>query len=122
MKKPDNNFPENNVLLLNLKKEPFQVMVTGEKRIEYREIKEWMNSRLFDKNGNPKKYDYVKFILAYDSKNPFFYAPFLGVEKIKEVDEEYSNGFSVKFNDERWGIKLGEPIKIGNMRLEDIDK
>jgi len=122
MRKPDNNFPEKNVLLLNLKSEPFKVMVTGEKKIEYREVGQWINSRLFDKNGNQKKCDYVKFILGYSGKNPFFYAPFLGVEKIEKADEEYSNGLSVKFNSERWGIKLGDPIKIGNMRLEDVKK
>lgn len=119
MKKPDNNFPSSKVLLLNLKKEPFEVMVTGEKKIEYREMKEWMYSRLFDKDGNPKQYDYVKFILGYSNDNPFFYAPFLGIEELNEVDETYSNGLSVKFNDEKYGIKLGEPILVGNMRLED---
>lgn len=122
MRKPDNNFPKSKVLLLNLKREPFEVMVTGEKKVEYREIKEWMRSRLFDKNGNPKQYDYVKFILGYSNDNPFFYAPFLGFEELKEVDETYSNGLHVKFNDEKYGIKLGEPIKIGNMRLEESNK
>jgi hypothetical protein len=120
MRKPDKNFPDKNVLLLNIKTAPFNVMVAGEKKVEYREIKKWMNSRLFDKEGNPRKYDLVKFVLAYSSKNPYFYAPFLGVERMKDVNVQYSSGYSVKFSEERWGIKFGKPILIGNLRQDDI--
>jgi len=35
-------------LFLSLKKQPFDVMVTGEKKEEFRKNKNWIRSRLFD--------------------------------------------------------------------------
>jgi hypothetical protein len=90
-------------------------MVTGEKKVEYRDIKPWMNSRLFDKDGNPRAYDFVKFTLAYGSDKPFFVCRFKGIKKVTKVRIKYSTGFEVKFDNERWGILLGEIVKTGNL-------
>ena len=35
----------------------FEVMETGEKFLEFREPTKWIKSRLFDKDGKPRKYD-----------------------------------------------------------------
>src|SRR5579863_1810950 len=105
---------EAKILKFNLKTEPFMVMVTGEKKVEYRDIKPWMNSRLFDKDGNPRIYDFVKFTLAFGNDKPYFICRFNGFEKVKKVRIIYSNGLKVQFDDERWAIQLGKVVKTGN--------
>jgi len=59
-----------NILHLSIKKEPFEVMVTGEKDIEVRKISTWIDSRLFNKNGSKKHYDLVKFTNGYGKSRP----------------------------------------------------
>jgi len=59
-------------LYLSLKKEPFAVMVTGEKQEEFRKNSGWIRSRLFDKKDNEKKYDYIKFVNGYGADKPYF--------------------------------------------------
>ena len=112
----ESDFSEFKVLKLNLKTEPFNVMVTGEKNFEYRDIKLWSTSRLLNKDGSPKHYDYVRFQIAYNPGNPFFYCEYLGVDKVKGVNIKYSNGFNVKFDDERYTIKLGKIVFNGNLK------
>jgi hypothetical protein len=53
------------ILKLTLQKQPFEVMVTGEKTSEFRRPSYWLMNRLVDKNGNKKHYDYVEFINGY---------------------------------------------------------
>ena len=79
-------------------------MVTGEKTTEYREMSSHWNRRLLNKDGSFKHFDLVKFQHAYK-----------GIEILKNVNVKYSNGFEVHFQDEKWGIKLGKIIEIGNM-------
>ena len=64
------DFSNFKILSLNLKTEPFNVMVTGEKIFEYRDIKQWSTSRLLNKDGSPKHYDYVRFQIAYNRTYP----------------------------------------------------
>ena len=64
-------------------------MVAGEKTFEYREIKHWMDSRLFNKDGTAKIIDLVMFRLGYVSTLPYFICKFLGVTKISQVHEVY---------------------------------
>lgn len=104
------------ILKLNLKAEPFWVMLTGEKNFEYRDIKKWTNSRLFNKDETEKQYDFVKFTLSYGSDKPFFICEYKGFSKIKNVHVKYSTGFEVNFEDERWAIKLGEIVLAGNIK------
>jgi hypothetical protein len=110
------DFSEYQVLKLNLKTEPFNVMITGEKKFEYRDIKQWSNSRLFNKDGSPKHYDYVRFQIAYQPSYPYFFCEYKGFEKVTSVDIKYSNGFKVKFDDERYAIKLGDIVLTGNLK------
>jgi len=112
----ESDFAEFKVLKLNLKTEPFNVMVTGEKKIEYRDIKKWSSSRLINKDGSSKHYDYVRFQIAYKSTYPYFFCVYKGFEKVTGVDIKYSNGFKVKFDDERYAIHLGDILLIGNLK------
>jgi hypothetical protein len=49
------------ILKLTLAKGPFDATVAGEKLEEYRRDSEWIRSRLLDKNGNPREYDFIKY-------------------------------------------------------------
>ncbi len=112
----ESDFSPFKVLKLNLRTEPFNVMVTGEKNFEYRDIKKWSTDRLFNKDGTPKHYDYVRFQIAYHPSYPFFFCEYKGFEKVSRVDIKYSNGFKVKFDDERYAIKLGDILLTGNLK------
>ncbi len=116
MIKSEDELKGKRILKFNLKWEPFEVMVTGEKNVEYRDKSEHWKIRLFNKDGSPKHFDYVKFTHAYSSKNPFFICRYEGLENVMNVHVKYSNGFEVNFKDERYAIKLGEIFLIGNMK------
>jgi len=90
MSKPKN-------LIMILKKEPYQVMVSGEKKVEYRDKTPYWTSRLFNKDGTAKEFRYVEFSNGYRKNRPQFKVEFKGVEVIDEVNEVYSNGFRVNY-------------------------
>jgi len=54
-----------NILHLTLMKKWFDQILTGIKRVEYREIKPYWTTRLLDKNGKPKQYDIIEFRNGY---------------------------------------------------------
>ena len=97
------------ILHLTLSKGPFDVMVTGEKNMEFRKPSKWIISRLYNKDGTPKKYDVVKFVNGYGKDKPQFVCEFIGVENRFKYDETftYSNGFKVKVEPEDIIINLG---------------
>lgn len=66
------------ILHLSLKKEPFEVMVTGEKNQEFRKPTKWILSRLYNKDGTPKHYDVVKFTNGYGKDKPQFVCEYKG--------------------------------------------
>jgi hypothetical protein len=105
----------NKVLFFNLKTEPFKIMITGEKNEEYREVGDWMNSRIFNKDGSIREYDYVKFVLGMGADKPVFVCKFLGVKKVKNIHKKYSTGFEVNFDGERYAVMLGEVIFTDNL-------
>jgi hypothetical protein len=67
-------------LHLTLHKAAFDVMVTGEKKLEFRTPSKWINSRLFNKDGTKKHYDYIKFTNGYGSDKPYFVCEFKGFD------------------------------------------
>lgn len=106
------------ILNLTLKKPPFDVMLSGEKTLEYREPTGWIMSRLFDKKGNRKEFDAVKFANGYGSDKPYFIAEFLEWKHIEFKNEtiKYSNGFEVNLDGYYVVIKLGKIIESGNLK------
>lgn len=84
-------------LKLTLKAQPFEVMQTFEKCLEFRKPSDWIKSRLYDKDGTMKEYNYVEFINGYGSTRPRFTAYYCGFS-ICQKDREitYSNGLVVK--------------------------
>ena len=49
------------ILHLSLHHMAFEVMVTGEKELEFRKKSKWIEARLFNKDGSRKQYDFIKF-------------------------------------------------------------
>lgn len=104
-------------LHLSLKKEPFEVMVSGEKNVEFRKPSQWIKSRLFNSDGSRKEYDVVKFVNGYGSKKPSFTAIFNGFSNstVGHV-ETYSNGLKVQVERGDFKIHLGDIIKKENLQ------
>lgn len=107
------------ILNLTLKKPPLDVMLSGEKTLEYREPTAWIMSRLFDKNGTRKEYDAVKFVNGYGSDKPYFIAEFKGWEHLhwdRKTTKKYSNGFELELEGYYVVIKLGKILESGNLK------
>lgn len=86
----------NKTLKLTLKAEPFEVMISGEKIAEYRKPSAWIMSRLYNKDGSEKEYDFVKFTNGYNSDSPSFLAIYCGFEIVEQNQIiTYSNGLVV---------------------------
>jgi hypothetical protein len=107
------------ILHLSLKKEPFDIMVTGEKKQEFRKYSKWIQSRIFDKDNNIKNYDLIKFVNGYGKDKPYFICRFNGVKKSDvNIHIEYSNGLIIKdlaIND--YTIELGDIVEYGNLKI-----
>jgi hypothetical protein len=98
-------------LHLSLKKQPFDVMHTGEKNKEFRKDTPWIRSRLLTKNGERKHYDVVKFTNGYGSDKPCFIAEYKGFE-FTEGNYTYSNGLKVVVTGMDFTINLGKVIAV----------
>lgn len=97
------------ILKLSLHKLPFDVMKTGEKTLEFRKPSKWILSRLIDKNGEPRHYDYVEFTNGYGADKPKFMVEYKGFIKNSHFFHvSYSNGLRVPVNNGDIIIKLGE--------------
>lgn len=92
------------VLKLTLKKKWFDLMKSGEKKIEFRDPSDWIFSRLLDENSNEKEYDLIEFKNGYGTNAPSFLCEFLGWD-IEEKQTEYIFG-SVKIISEVGTIKI----------------
>ena len=106
-------------LYLTLHKKAFEVMVTGEKKEEFRKYTKWSESRLIDSRTHiNKKYDVIKFVNGYGNDKPYFICEFKGFTQIYKntATREYSNG--LKVDDLKLGdyiIYCGEITEKGNL-------
>lgn len=99
------------ILHLTLSRMPFEVMVTGEKTIEYREPSKWIMSRL-----QGKEYDLVKFVNGYGNDKPFFVAKYEGYDiETHTYSVEFSNGLKVVPKKGTVRIFLGGIVQMGNL-------
>ena len=100
------------ILHLTLKKKWFDMILSGEKKEEYREMKPYWFNRLYGwYSKGHKQFDYVHFRNGYNHTSPSMLVEFLGVQE----------GYGVV----QWGapedkkvykIKLGKIIKAENIR------
>ena len=105
------------VLKLTLKAMPFEVMVTGEKRYEYRRDSSWLRSRLLRPSGRHRSYDLVEFTNGYGSDRPRFVCEFLNARKFTDkvgLSLTYSNGLIVRLDSPLWVIGLGRIVQVSN--------
>ena len=104
------------VLRLTLSKPPFEVMVTGEKKIEYRKRSKWLLSRMYNKDGTQKDYDLVEFKNGYGKDKPYFIAEFKGWDAAyKPHTAIFTNGLRVDVEHGDILIHLGQIIETGNL-------
>lgn len=95
--------PAGSVLHLTLKKEWFDMIASGEKREEYREIKPYWIKRLAGRH-----YDYVHFRNGYNKGCP---------EMLVEC-----KGIDVGYGKQRWGAGSAERYKIKLGRIISQNK
>ena len=101
-------------MLLTLRKDPYEVMVTGEKRMEFRDKTKYWESRLFEKDGKQRQYDRVRFVNGYGATRPRFSVSFMGVKlEPNGVHATYSNGLEVDTKGApTYVILLGDDIRV----------
>ena len=75
------------ILHLNLKKKWFDQILAGTKKIEYREIKPYWTTRLFDSDGKPKKFDIIEFRNGYSKEARVVRVEFEGIRTGKKSYE-----------------------------------
>jgi len=109
-------------LHLNLKKKWFDMILSGEKKEEYREIKPYWENRLFSKfnNSDIEKslitkngfigYSQIIFSNGYSKNRPQFVIEFKGIE-IREGNPDWGAEPGVKY----FVLKLGSVIKTENL-------
>ncbi len=84
-------------------------MISGEKKVEFREQSRWIESRLIG-----KQYDRVRFINGYGPTRPRFSVSFKGYKLApKGVHETYSNGLEVDTRGKpTYVISLGDDVRV----------
>ena len=82
---------------MTLNAPPYEVMITGEKKEEFRNKSRWIESRLVDSaTGEDKQYDRVKFVNGYGKDKPSFSVSYKGYKLVANgVHKKYSNGLEV---------------------------
>ena len=76
----------NKILHLTLHRKWFKQILSGIKKIEYREIKPYWTKRLFDSEGNPLRYDKIIFKNGYNKDCPIMSLEFQGIRKNKQYE------------------------------------
>ena len=101
-------------LRLTLSADPYNVMVTGEKKVEFRDKAPWIESRLFSKSGDDRQYDRVVFVNGYRKDSPRFSVSFKGYKLVPAgVHVTYSNGLVVdRRGKPTYVISLGDDVRV----------
>ena len=95
------------LLHLTLKREWFNLMINGTKKIEFRKPSDWIKQRLIGKN-----YDYIRFVNGYGSDKPYFISEYKGYEVSKKTHQiDFSSGQMVKVTKGDYMIHLGKIIQ-----------
>lgn len=102
-------------LPLTLMGKPFDAMVTGEKREEFRAASRFIKSRLMHPDGSAKLYNQVEFTNGYGHHRPRFYAEYFGFSVKSKVNRKYKNGLVVNTRKKTYVLHLGRIQKKANM-------
>lgn len=98
---------KNKVLYLPLKKEWFEMIKSGEKNEEYREVKEYWKKRL-----SKHEYEYVELTLGYPKSDDFEKRIRFKIKSIK-IGTGIEH-FGAEPHKLYYVIKLGDKIKMGD--------
>ena len=104
------------VLHLTLKKEWFDLMISGKKKVEYRKPSDWIISRL------QKEYDVIKFTNGYGSDKPYFICEYKGFEISNESETIHVEKSKIEVEAGTYMIKLGKIIEKGNVKKHHYPK
>lgn len=78
------------ILHLNLKKRWFDMIASGEKKEEYRDVKSYWSARLLaDILGNYKEFDFIRFKNGYRKDAPTIDVELLGINLANNGKEEW---------------------------------
>lgn len=97
-------------LHLTLKKEWFDLMISGEKNVEVRSPSQWIRSRL-----EGKFYEKIRFVNGYGADKPFFEVEYLGYYVAQGLDLFIFKGNKLEIKKGDYVIWLGEIITKGNI-------
>lgn len=75
------------ILYLTLKKKWFDLIKSGEKRIEYREVKPYWTKRFFDRDGLMKYFDEIHFRNGYGKDKPLLITEWWGMIELDGMYE-----------------------------------
>lgn len=87
------------VLTFTLKREWFNIMERGEKRVEYRKVCRYWERRLFDEMGNPRIFDIVRFKNGYGQDVPEFSAFWRSTTREDNIDCVYVDGSRIQMQE-----------------------
>ena len=88
----------------------------GGKCEEFRLQGDWIESRLFSKDGSPRKYDQIEYVNGYGSNRPRFVTDFQGFELLSGgVERSYSNGLVIKTEEPHYVIRHSCIISTKNL-------
>lgn len=102
-------------LSLTLRKDWFDIMVTGEKVHEFRKPSEWMKRRLYTPDGKLKNYHLIKFVNGYTRASPYFICEYKGFQFAKWDHDVMYGEKKVNLIKGDVVIKLGQILKVGNL-------
>lgn len=104
------------ILKLTLKKQWFDLMLKGEKRIEFRKPTKWIESRAI-RNGQWRSYDFVEFVNGYGADKPAFVAVFDGFHRLPRAREYHYGELVVKAEKGDILIFIGKIVEVRNISL-----
>jgi hypothetical protein len=104
-------------LVLWLMKAPFDVMVTREKKLEFRLASEFWRKRLLKFDGTPKKFDIIEFRNGFGEQRPKFRVKHIATHIIRSFSHTYSNGMAIDFEgQEHIALELGDIEWTANVK------
>ena len=84
-------------------------MVSGKKKVEYRQPSKWIITRL------EKEYDVIKFTNGYGADKPYFICEYNGFEISKKSETIFIENSIIEVEKGSYMINLGEILETGNI-------
>ena len=84
-------------------------MVSGKKKVEYRQPSKWIITRL------EKEYDVIKFTNGYGADKPYFICEYNGFEISKKSETIFIENSIIEVEKGSYMINLGKILETGNI-------